>query len=80
MTRSLLSFLLCGGCLALGLMASFQQAENLTRAAHLDDLKRRCDLLEAGNEALGYSIRRRLAELERAEDAPRSQSEEVVSG
>jgi hypothetical protein len=80
MTRALLSIALCAGCLALGLLTSFQQAENHARAARLDEVKRRCDLLEAGNEALRYRIRRRRAELDRAEGAPRSQSTEGAEG
>lgn len=80
MIRALLSVGLCAGCLTLGLMTAFQQAENHARGARLDELKRRCDLIEAGNEALRYRIRRRRAELDRAQDAPRSLAEEVTAG
>lgn len=67
MIRALLSTVICALCVGLGLASAQVQARNHERAAHLDELKRRCDLVEAGNENLRYRIRVRLAEFERAE-------------
>ena len=64
MIRILLSVSLCGLSLGLGLESARLQSENYARGERLDDLKRRCDLLEAGNEGLRFRIERRLAEIE----------------
>jgi len=66
-TRALLSTVICALCVGLGLASAQVQARNHERAARLDELKRRCDLVEAGNETLRFHIRVRLAEIERAE-------------
>lgn len=65
MIRALLSIAICILCLGLGLASAEVQAENHDRGARLDELKRRCDLIEAGNEILRYRIQLRFAELER---------------
>lgn len=65
MTRALLSTTICVLCLGLGLATAHVQSENHARAARLDELKHRCDLVEAGNEFLRYGIHLRLAEIER---------------
>lgn len=56
MIRALLSIVLCGTCLATGLVTTHLQAENHALAARLDAIKRRCDLIEASNESLEYEI------------------------
>ncbi len=56
MIRALLSIVLCGACLVTGLVTTHIQAENHALAAKLDRIKRRCDLIEAGNESLEYAI------------------------
>lgn len=56
MIRALLSIVLCGACLVTGLVTTHVQAENHALAARLDLIKRRCDLIEAGNESLEYAI------------------------
>lgn len=77
MTRALLSLAISVLCLGMGLASAHVQAENHARAARLDALKQRCDLLEAGNERLHYRIQLRLAEIERAERLGEPQPEEV---
>jgi hypothetical protein len=64
MTRIILSLTLSGMCLGLGLESARLQSANYAKANQLDELKRRCDLSEAGNEALRYRINRRLVEIE----------------
>ena len=66
MTRALLSILLSGLCLALGLFTVRTQAENHARAARLDEIKRQCDLLEAGNERVEYQIEVLRGDIERS--------------
>lgn len=66
MTRALLSILLSGLCLGLGLFTVRTQADNHARAARLDEIKRKCDLLEAGNERMDYQIRVLLGDIERS--------------
>jgi len=68
MTRALLSILVCGLCLGLGLVSVHLQSENYARAARLDEIKRRCDLIEAGNESLRFKINSRLRGLEEQVD------------
>ncbi len=63
MTRALLSILLCGLCAGLGLETARIQSQNHALAAALDLKKRKCDLLEAGNEKWRYAIDVRLAEI-----------------
>ena len=46
MTRTVLSFALAAGCLALGLFTSLQQAENRHRGAELNEVMERCRMLE----------------------------------
>ena len=65
MTRALLSIFLSGLCLWLGLFTVRTQAENHARAARLDETKRRCDLLEAGNERVEAQIGVLLRDIER---------------
>jgi len=65
-TRALLSLFLSGLCLALGLFTVRTQAENHARAAWLDEIKRQCDLLEAGSERVDYQIRVLQGDLERS--------------
>ena len=65
MTRALLSLSIGVLCLGMGLVSAHVQAENHARAARLDEMKRHCDLVEAGNERLRYEIQLRLAEIER---------------
>ena len=72
MTRALLSISICVLCVGLGLASARAQAQNHSRAASLDELKRRCDLIEAGNEALRYRIQMRHAEIERGFSTDRS--------
>ena len=79
MTRALLSLLVCGLCGAVGLATAFTQSDNYARAARLDELKRKCDLVEAGNESLRYQIRLRLAELDREVERPESMSDGAAS-
>lgn len=79
MIRALLSLLICGLCGAIGLATAFTQSENYARAARLDELKRKCDLVEAGNESLRYEIRLRLAELDREAERLESMSDGVAS-
>ncbi len=64
MIRIVLSLTLSGMCLGLGLESARLQSANYAKANELDELKRRCDLIEAGNEALRYRINRRLVEIE----------------
>lgn len=64
MIRILLSLSLCGLCLGLGLESARLQSANYAKANELDELKRRCDLIEAGNEALRFRIHQRLVEIE----------------
>jgi hypothetical protein len=65
-TRALLSITICVLCLGLGLVTTHLQSENHARAARLDGLKHRCDLIEAGNEVQRYEIHLRLTEVERS--------------
>lgn len=46
MTRTVLSFFLAAGCLALGLFTSLQQAENRDRGTQLNEVMERCRMLE----------------------------------
>lgn len=69
MTRAILSVLLCGLTLGLGLESARLQSENYAKAERLDALKRRCDLIEAGNEGLRFRIEQRLVEIECGGDA-----------
>jgi hypothetical protein len=68
MTRALLSVLLCGLTLGLGLESARLQSENYAKGEALDAQKRRCDLIEAGNEGLLFQIEQRLFQIEREED------------
>ncbi len=79
MIRALLSLLICTLCGAIGLATAFTQSDNYDRAAQLDEQKRKCDLVEAGNESLRYQIRLRMAELDREVERPASMSDGVVS-
>jgi len=79
MIRALLSLLICSLCGAIGLATAFTQSGNYDRAARLDELKRKCDLVEAGNESLRYEIRLRMAELDREVEQPESMSDGVVN-
>jgi hypothetical protein len=63
--RTILSVVLSGACLAVGLWTTQIRAENHARAAHLDWIKRRCDLIEASNEGIEYSISIERGKLER---------------
>ncbi len=56
MTRAVLSLLLCATLLGLGLVTVGIQSHNHQRAEALDDLKRKCDRIEAGNESLEAKI------------------------
>jgi len=67
-TRAVLSLSLCALSLALGLVCTFLQSSNYARADALDRLKRRCDLIEAGNEGIEAKIIARDFELERERD------------
>ncbi len=64
MIRILLSLSLSGMCLGLGLESARLQSANYAKANDLDELKRRCDLIEAGNEALRFRINQRLVEID----------------
>lgn len=66
MTRVVLSLLLSGLCLAVGLYSAELQAQNLERGVELDARKRDCDLLEATSERTQFELNRRLRELEQA--------------
>lgn len=68
MTRAVLSLALCGLSLALGLVCTFLQSSNYARADALDRLKRRSDLIEAGNEGIEAKIIARDFELQRERD------------
>jgi len=57
--------MICALCVGLGLASAEVQSQNHARAARLDELKRRCDLIEASNEILRFQIQMRFAELER---------------
>lgn len=64
MIRSMLSVVISGLCLGLGLQTARVQNKNYNLGSELDEIKRGCDLLEAGAEALSYEIDRRLAEID----------------
>ena len=64
MIRALLSVAICGLCVGLGLETARVQSENYAGGDRLDDIKRRCDLLEAGAEGLRFRIDKRLAEID----------------
>jgi len=64
MIRALLSIAISGACLGLGLETARVQSENCACGARLDELKRRCDLLEAGAEGLRFRIDARLAQIQ----------------
>jgi hypothetical protein len=64
MIRAVLSVMLCGACLGVGLFTSNLQAENYQAASELDRIKRKCDLLEASCERTQYEINVRLREVE----------------
>ena len=66
MTRAILSLLLCGLCLAVGLYTAEVQAHNLAKGVELDRIKRECDLLEATSERAQFEVNRRLRHLEQA--------------
>lgn len=76
MTRALLSFVICALCVGLGLWSAQVQAQNHARAAKLDESKRRCDLIEAGNEAKRYQIEVRVGKIRR--DDSRGNSDDLV--
>lgn len=57
--------MICALCVGLGLASAQVQSQNHARAARLDELKRKCDLIEASNEILRFQIQMRFAELER---------------
>ena len=65
MTRALLSFVICVLCVGMGLASAEVQSRNYSLAARLDEQKRKCDLIEAGNESLRFKIQMRLGEIER---------------
>ncbi|MAF66156.1 MAG: hypothetical protein CMJ84_10935 [Planctomycetes bacterium] len=64
MTRAVLSLFLCAALLVLGLAAAGIQSRNHQQAEELDGLKRRCDLVGAGNESLEAAILAREFDLE----------------
>ncbi|MCB9914251.1 MAG: hypothetical protein H6828_03755 [Planctomycetes bacterium] len=66
MTRTLLSLMLCGLCLAVGLYTAQVQAQNYAKGAELDAIKSRCDLLEATSERSQYELGLRLDAVRRA--------------
>ena len=72
MTRAVLSLLLIALCTAVGLVTTRVQSENHTKAWRLDHVKRRCDLVDAGNERLEAAVLARRYRLEgiRPERAP----------
>lgn len=63
MTRAVLSFLVCALTLAFGLASASVQSRNHQRAAHLDELKRECDRLEAEIQSLEAETMRQRYEL-----------------
>jgi hypothetical protein len=63
-TRAVLSLTVSAAALALGLATASIQSLNHRRAEELDDLKRRSDLVEAGNESLEAAILAREFDLE----------------
>lgn len=65
MTRSALSILVCAIALGVGLWTAWCQCWNHARADELDRMKRREDLMLAGNEELEAAILARLYALER---------------
>lgn len=52
MTRSVLSFLLCAGVIALALCTAFVQVQNCRRAQRLASMQRELEMIEAGVEQL----------------------------